>query len=204
VGLGWRPFHIPIRLTRSWFVAVGAALLLFAAGVYPYVLVGKPSLVTVCLFSVATAALFFGGLLLHEYGHALTARRLGVSVYDITLRAIGGVTHMPRRRDARHELLIAGAGPAVGLLLSVALLLAALAAQGQVRLQVLLAWSGVMQLAATMVNLLPVASLDGGRVLRAAAIVARPRQRLARALVWGAWLLTLALLLVAMTLTRAV
>src|SRR5579875_124442 len=117
-------------------------------------------------------------MLLHEFGHALAARRASLAVSGIALRSIGGRTLTSGRfRRLSQVVLCIGAGPAVTVLLGVALLLPALFLEGRTPLRVLLAWSGLMQLTVGAVNLLPVAALDGGRLLRAARLIGSPARR---------------------------
>src|SRR5947208_7012119 len=64
----------------------------------------------------------FGCVVLHEFGHALTAKRFGVNTRDITLYPIGGISSfesMPEK--PAHELLISLAGPAVNIVISIGL-----------------------------------------------------------------------------------
>ena len=108
-------------------------------------------------------------VLLHELGHALTARRFGIGVRGITLEILGGYTEMDRDASSpRVELLVSLAGPAVSLALGLA------AAVTAALLPVATAGRQVVFLAAAanlivaFFNLLPGLPLDGGRALRAA------------------------------------
>jgi Zn-dependent protease/CBS domain-containing protein len=151
-------------------------LLLLAFYAVPAYQRGGP---TAAVTALATIALLFVIVTMHEYGHALAARRYGIPTRDITLLPIGGVARLERMpKEPRHELVIALAGPAVNAALA-ALLYVVLVATGglpdeiapaderffsRTLLQQLLDWN--VMLAAF--NLIPAFPLDGGRVLRAA------------------------------------
>ncbi|MGC4816052.1 site-2 protease family protein [Micromonospora sp. DT63] len=110
-----------------------------------------------------------GSVLLHELGHALTARRYGIGVRGITLELLGGYTEMERDAPTpKVDLLVSLAGPAVSAVLGVLAVAATLALpQGTVAHQLAfqLALSNVI---VALFNILPGLPLDGGRALRAA------------------------------------
>jgi Zn-dependent protease len=112
--------------------------------------------------------LLLGSVLLHELGHALTARRYGIGVRGITLELLGGYTEMDRDApNARVDLLMALAGPAVsavlgGLAAVAAALLPDQTLSGQLAFQL-----AVGNVAVAAFNALPGLPLDGGRALRA-------------------------------------
>jgi stage IV sporulation protein FB len=128
------------------------------------------------LDAVGFVLAIFACVLLHEFGHALMARRFGIATRDITLLPIGGVAtieRMPERPG--QELLVALAGPAVNLVIAVALIglfgvttepavVAESLHKPDIDLVTRLAFANLML---AMFNLIPAFPMDGGRILRA-------------------------------------
>jgi Zn-dependent protease len=112
---------------------------------------------------VALVCLVFASVVLHELGHALVARHLGVRIAGIELSFFGGAAKMVELpRTANHELAIAAAGPAVSLMLG-----GAGFALGVLLHSPLLLWLGWTNIILAGFNLIPALPMDGGRILRA-------------------------------------
>lgn len=118
---------------------------------------------------LASAALLLGSLfaivVLHELGHALAARALGIETAHITLYPFGGIAAIRRMPERPlHELLIAAAGPAVNGVLAVVLGSVWLALGGGWNLLAILTGINVVM---GVFNLVPAFPMDGGRIMRA-------------------------------------
>lgn len=126
-------------------------------------------------FAVIFIVLLFVCVVLHEFGHILTARRFGIRTPTITLLPIGGVASLERMPEKpSEEVLVALAGPAVNVVIA-ALLIALLGGQLNITDLDLLEHPGsnmiarvaVANIALVVFNLIPAFPMDGGRVLRA-------------------------------------
>jgi Zn-dependent protease len=125
---------------------------------------------------LGAVALVYTCVVLHEFGHALTARKLGIPVQHIVLLPFGGMALLGRLpRSPRAELLIVAAGPAVNFAIAGLALVLLGGWPTDLGGDVLPTFHGhdVLEflLLANLVlgcfNLLPAFPMDGGRILRA-------------------------------------
>lgn len=173
-------FGIRVGAAPSWFLFLGLTIV-FLYSTFQSWLDGAGSS-TVFAVAVIAAFGFSASIALHELGHALVARRLGIEVHGIDLWVLGGFTHMGREvRSPGEELKVATAGPIVNLVLMGLFLLAtALLVQAPMSLGdaiggmpttsaplVVCAWLTLVNGGLLLFNLLPAYPLDGGRIAQA-------------------------------------
>jgi Zn-dependent protease len=161
-----------IEIGLHWSLAIVFVLIVWtlAGQIFPEMVPDQPQS-AYWLVSLLAALLFYISLLAHEMGHALVARRLGVSVEGITLWIFGGVARLSGdAATAGAEAKIAIAGPLVSLALAVAFGAATLgldAAGGPPLVEAGCFWLGLSNTTLLLFNLVPAFPLDGGRILRA-------------------------------------
>ena len=170
IGIG-SYFGIPVRLHWSF-----AFVLIFISAI---ALLDGLDVIETLVFTLYIFCLFLC-VTLHEYGHALMARKFGIVTHDIILSPIGGIARMERlpHRPSR-ELLVSIAGPLVNLAIALLLITSLyLFANGidfpeTDDLSILMSPVGffhlllILNLVLFLFNLIPAFPMDGGRILRA-------------------------------------
>ena len=160
---------------RSGFLgglaAVGFAILKFGALFAKFGITAASALIAIVAYSLIFGWAFAVGLVLiifvHEMGHFLTSRVMGVPMsVPIFIPFLGAFTAAGRgfTSDRRREATIAIAGPIAGFAATLALYLWALAqpfASSGGRFAISLSYFGFF---ITLLNLVPMLPLDGGRI----------------------------------------
>lgn len=171
----------PIPLFLHWSALVMVAL----AWMWSHPLGDIPHLATFLILLTWLA----GGIICHELGHGLMARRFGATGITITVWALGGVCASQRSLRPWREIAILAAGPGVSLLL------AALCRGTQVGLAawdppwlaehtgtwvaLWLEYGYLINLSLFIFNCIPLYPLDGGQIVFNAALLATRRLPLA-------------------------
>ena len=182
-------FGTPVRAHISWPIAL--IIITAALGVSISAAVNSPQEnAAAYALATATALAIAASVVIHEFAHVLTARRFGIQATDITLFALGGVSHLDHD-DAgtpRVDAAVSIAGPvmslAVGLALGAALritntldesstsgfLLSAAEAfslEPAFLIRLGIEYVAIANIVIGLANLIPLFPLDGGRILSA-------------------------------------
>jgi Zn-dependent protease/CBS domain-containing protein len=159
---------IPIGIQPLWLVVVGLITWSLGSSYFPD---ADPALSATAAYTLGllSALSVFAGVILHELGHAVVARRHGIQVEEIDLWLLGGVARLKgEAQEPGDELRFAAAGPAVTAVIAGLL--------GIIRVSIgdqlpswglaLLDYELFVNLAILGLNLLPAFPLDGGRIAR--------------------------------------
>ncbi len=133
------------------------------------------------LFSIALLLLLFVCVVLHELGHALTAKRFRIITKKITLLPIGGMATMEKLPEKPlQEIAVALAGPAVNVIIALVLYFIVpvksyfgtepvkiLESLNTLSLETFLFYLFAANVMLVLFNLIPAFPMDGGRVFRA-------------------------------------
>jgi Zn-dependent protease/CBS domain-containing protein len=166
-GKRWPLFRllgIPISLDASWLIIL--ALVTWTLMNFFRQSVPDLPIATYWGMSLGAALAFFACIVLHELGHALVARAVGIPIRGITLFLFGGVAEMEEEPpSAGSEFWMAIAGPAVSAVLAALFWLLSQLVEAPA-LGFPLRYLAGINLAVLLFNLVPAFPLDGGRVLR--------------------------------------
>jgi len=152
--------NVPIYLDFTFFLGFG----LFSVSLSTFY-AGQPA--ARLLFGLLSVVLLYTSVLLHEFGHLLTARSFGIGSEKVTLFLFGGMASLKGLGNTPLQAsLIAIAGPAVSasIALIVYFLLLLLPESSTGNPVVMLGLMKTLNTSLAVFNLLPVLPLDGGRL----------------------------------------
>jgi len=133
--------------------------------------------------------LIFVCVILHEFGHALAARKYGIETQDILVTPIGGLARLERLpENPLHEMIVALAGPMVNVVIAAVIaIILHLSGTGFgiiggeadffehfKNFPVLLL---ALNVGLVVFNMIPAFPMDGGRILRSVLSMFQTRQR---------------------------
>ena len=172
----FRLYGIPVSVDASWLIIL-ALVTLTTASTFPdlmheYFGEAAPTLppYEYWIMGLVAALTFFACILLHELGHAIVGRSLGIPIGGITLFLFGGVSELQEEPgSAGSEFMMAIAGPIVSFILGIAFaVLTWLGYEGNwpPSVVLVLGYLSFINLLVLAFNLIPAFPLDGGRVFR--------------------------------------
>lgn len=158
---------VPVRAHWSVLVTVGVLAYLLATITLP---AARPGAAAAAYWATGTvmALVLLLTLVAHELAHAVAAHHHDLEVTRITLWMLGGMTEIGGRFPTpRADAGVAAAGPVASLGLGGVLGAAAWLVGDDGLIGYALVWLAVTNLVLGILNLVPGAPLDGGRLLRA-------------------------------------
>ncbi len=158
-----------VSLDVSWGIILFLVVWSLSKGFFPSYFPGL-GMQTYWLMGVIGAIGLFVSIIIHEFSHALIARKYGMKIKGITLFIFGGVAEMQDEPSTpKSEFFMAIAGPIASFTLSILFGGLAQAAENMkfsVPMIALLGYLSTINLLIAIFNLIPAFPTDGGRVLR--------------------------------------
>ncbi|MBE9202796.1 site-2 protease family protein [Synechocystis salina LEGE 06099] len=157
-------FGIPFYVNPSWFLILGLVTLSYGQDLarFPQLSGGIP-----WILGLVTALLLFASVVAHELGHSLVAIAQGIEVKSITLFLFGGLASLEKESNTPWQAFaVAIAGPAVSLVLFLALTIFGSQISLPLPAQAIIGLLAAINLALALFNLIPGLPLDGGNVLK--------------------------------------
>lgn len=157
-----RILNVPISFHWSFYFLYGLSISLVAIGdksqIFSY---------------VSTLGIAFFCIILHEFGHILSARRYNIDSQKIVVHCVGAVAYLNEfPREPKKEFFITIAGPAVNAIIALSLftghvLSSYISPSVKSPIDDFIVRIIILNVVLVLFNLIPLFPMDGGRLLRA-------------------------------------